>query len=263
MKSLQIIFLTYNEEDNIGRSLANIMKYGFENILVLDSGSTDETEKIVNSFNIQVQQHIYNDHCSTYNRLTSNKEYDYYMILDADMYFSEELSEHVKRIMIEDSEIDVYAAKVQMYHEGHPLKYGSLYPDKPILFKARKEYFVRSGHGEKLSTANVSLLSGLLFHDDRKKFEAVLNKQLKYINKAYEIFQNEIPDAISPKKDQLRFSSPIWIFVSVLYSYIFKLGFLSGKIGVLYSLDRLITELLYYRKGLVNRINNKKQNKSL
>lgn len=254
MKSLQIIYLTFNEEVNIQRSLENIIHYGFDNITLLDSGSTDKTTKIAENLNIGVRQHKYIDHCHTYNNITKNREFDYYMILDADVYFTIELAQHVKEILKSNGQFDVYKARVDILLEGIELKFGNVYPNKPILFKSGKEYFVQSGHGEELNTDNFSLLRGKLKHDDRKPYNLVIEKQFRYIDKAYKIYQNQIENANSPIKDKMRFTSGLWIVITFIYVYIYKLGFLSGRIGVLYIVNRLIAELLYYRKGLVERL---------
>jgi hypothetical protein len=179
------------------------------------------------------------------------------MILDADMYFSEDLANHVKSIINKNTKIDIYKAKVQMFHNGYKLKYGSLYPDKPFLFKSGKEYFIKSGHGEELRTKNVDTLPGRLNHDDRKEYSDVLMKQLKYIDRAYKIYLNPSKDQQSPMKDKIRFSSGLWIFITGTYIFFIKKAFLSGRVGGLYIVNRLIVELLYYRKGLLEKLKNK------
>jgi len=257
MKSLQIILLTYNEEVNIARTLDDITSYGFENIVVYDSGSTDKTLEIIKNYNVKVIQHTYIDHCSTYNKITINLDYDYYIILDSDTYLSAELVSYIENIMKYGSKYDVFKAKVDIYIEGIKLKYGSLYPDKPFLFKSGKEYFIKSGHGEELRTKNVDTLPGRLNHDDRKEYSDVLMKQLKYIDRAYKIYLNPSKDQQSPMKDKIRFSSGLWIFITGTYIFFIKKAFLSGRVGGLYIVNRLIVELLYYRKGLLEKLKNK------
>lgn len=253
----KIYILAFNEESNIERTLLNFKKLGVvENVTVLDSGSTDTTLDICYKLNVNVEVRAYKSHCETYNYLTNNDSYDFVLVFDADTYPDEEAWRSTEHFMSTASgERSAGAADVKWWHEGHYLKHGCLYPCKPFVFKtSHKPYFVEVGHAEKLDGLQHIKLHGFLNNDDRKRFNDVMTKQLRYIDKSFSIYDGRIA-GISAKKDKIRFNSPAWVFISVLYSFFYKRAFLSGKVGLLYCLDRMIMELLYYRKGLLERMN--------
>ena len=90
--SLSYVFITYNEEKNLGRALESI-KDTADEIIVLDSGSSDKTVEIAVSFGAKVFHNKFVDFASQKNMAISHAGKDYIFVLDAD----EELSKDLKR----------------------------------------------------------------------------------------------------------------------------------------------------------------------
>lgn len=255
-----IYILAKNEAPNIERCLDALVPLGVP-VVVLDSGSDDGTQALARNFvGVEVQDWIYENHCSSYNRLTlSHSKDELVFILDADMRFGLPLLQEVQSAMMDES-VKAAVAKVQMYWVGHPLKHAHLYPPKPIAFRGAQAYFEPVGHGERLIQATATIhLEEKLVHDDRKSLETELVKQCRYAEK---MVGNSESGALT-WRDRIRVNSPMMIVITPIYAFLLKNGFRNGKVGLVYCLDRLIAEALMYRAALMKRIASQTPSRSM
>jgi glycosyltransferase involved in cell wall biosynthesis len=252
MESTSVYILAKDEEANIGRCLDSLQPLNIE-VKLLDSGSCDRTIEIAKNYDfVQIESYLYKNHLTAYNYICGQRtqSQDYALILDADMILTEELREDVIKL-IKDGNFEIVAAPVQMYWNGHLLRYGSLYPPKPFLFRGGQQYFMPYGHGEKLLPQyKVFTTRGKLIHDDRKEWVAWLLAQDRYGSNLIERWR----EGKLSRRDQLRIKTPIMVFLAPLWSLIMQFGFLAGKVGLLYAMDRLIAEAIQYRKVLAYKI---------
>lgn len=136
MGSTTAYIFAKDEEANISRCLVSLQPLNIE-VKVLDSGSRDKTIEIANKYDfVQIENYLYKNHLTAYNYICGQRtrSKDYAIILDADMILTEELREDLIQL-IEEGTFEIVAAPVQMYWNGHLLRYGSLYPPKPFLFR--------------------------------------------------------------------------------------------------------------------------------
>ena len=172
------------------------------------------------------------------------------MVLDADMVVTGKLFAEISELLTQ-SGIDVIKAPVRMYTEGQPLRFGSLYPPKAIVFKVGREYFVPAGHGEALmDDCVISQTKTKLIHDDRKVYSDYLSSQYRY---AQGLIMRTKNNSLT-WRDKLRMNTPIMVFITPFVSYVIKLGFLSGKAALVYALDRLIAEAVMFRQSLAEQL---------
>lgn len=136
MHLLSAVIITYNEEQNIGRCIASLQKVADE-IIVLDSYSTDSTTRIARSMGAIVHQEKfrgYIDQKNMANRLASN---DFILSLDAD----EELDERLVSSILEEKKkmtARLYLVNRCTNYCGRFIRHGLWYPDKKIrLFDRR------------------------------------------------------------------------------------------------------------------------------
>jgi glycosyltransferase involved in cell wall biosynthesis len=245
-----VFVLAKNEQANIGRCLKCLEDSGWE-VTVLDSGSTDRTEEIVKEFGFaRFEQYSYVDHCRAYNEITGElgKGYRHVLILDADMIVSRALMAELKTLLALPTQgPHTIEAPIEMCIEGTPLRFGSLYPPKAFVFETGRRYFVSLGHGEALETdISPTRTRHRLRHDDRKGYEAYLASQARYSRS----FVARRDAGLLSGRDRLRSSTPLLLFAVPFVSYVLKGGFLSGKAGLIYALDRLIAEAIMYRRSL-------------
>lgn len=245
-----VFILARDEQQNIGRCLEALRASAWD-VIVLDSGSSDDTPAIVAGFGFaEFRQYAYADHCTAYNQITTELGvgYRYTIILDADMVISDALQHELNDMLSSrSSTLTVVDAEILMCVEGNPLRFGSLYPPKPFVFAAGREYFVSVGHGEKLKDGiTAKRTREKLRHDDRKSYASYLLSQVRY---SRNLVHRKVAGEVSGR-DKLRTRSPLLIFAVPFVSYLVKGGFLSGKAGAIYALDRIIAEAIMYRRSL-------------
>ena len=97
MKTLSVVILTKNEEKNIVEVINNAQKCT-NNILVIDSGSTDRTVDLANKHGAEVVFRKWdNDFAAQRNFALTKIQTDYVLYLDADERMSEDLIKSVKK----------------------------------------------------------------------------------------------------------------------------------------------------------------------
>ena len=172
---------------------------------------------------------------------------DYCGVFDADMEMTPALAFDIQSILKDN---EVIKSPVEMYLDGFPLKHGSLYPPKPIVFRTGKSYFEPVGHGERLlNGVGFSLTRNALIHNDLKSYSSYLESQIRYSEKLVSIATN----GHLTWRDRLRLKTPLLIIIAPLYSLFVKKGLFSKK-GWAYALDRLIAEAIMYRTSLRKQI---------
>jgi len=241
--------LARNEEANLPRSLQALRAAQVRSVCVLDSGSTDRTGEICAQFGVAVERYGYNTHLDAYKHICLERTPagTPVMILDADMLVSSELVSEALDYVVRGYE--VVAAPVRMYWNGSPMRFGSLCPPKPFLFLGGKNYFAAAGHGERLVPGiGVARTRNFLGHDDRKPFEAFLQSQLRYSSN---LIQRASQRQLS-FKDHLRMRTGLLVAAVPIISYVLKGGWLSGRAGLGYAVDRMIAEAIMYRQAIAS-----------
>lgn len=241
----QAVVLCKDEIANIQQCLEALGHLGLDP-LILDSGSRDGTVAFAKRNGARVIPYDYKDHCSAYNEITSKEPSDVgCVILDADMRVSPTLWREARRSL--ELGADVVRAPVRLFWAGRPLRFSSMYPPKPFVFRGGESYFRPLGHGEALvDGVEVVDVEPKLVHDDRKPFSCRLATQEKYARQ----LASRIRSGEGRLRDLLRLYTPISTFLIMPYILLGKFGLLDGKVGVLYALERLLAEALIWREGL-------------
>ena len=174
------MILTYNEEPNLGRTLDSLR--WAERVVVLDSGSTDATERIAKSFsNVDWRVRRFDSFKdqTEYGVHATEIRSDYVLALDADMEVSSKLvTEMEARFMPGNFAGGMLPFEYRV--TGHPLA-GSLYPAQVRLFARDKVEVWQDGHGHKFRVNGpVYNFAAPLIHDDRKPLERWVASQLSY-----------------------------------------------------------------------------------
>lgn len=174
------LILTYNEEPNIGRTLASLRWAG--RVVVLDSGSTDATERIAKGFpNVDWRVRRFDSfkQQTDYGVRATGIVSDYVLALDADMEVSDRLAAEMESRFLPGN----FAGGMLPFEyrvEGQALT-GSLYPAQVRLFARDKVEVWQDGHGHKFRVnGSVYNFAAPLIHDDRKPLERWVASQLSY-----------------------------------------------------------------------------------
>jgi len=137
MRKISVVIIAFNEERDIGRCLESVMDIGDE-VLVLDSFSTDGTEDICLKYGVRFEQHAFDGYVAQKNRALGMASFDYILSLDADEALSDEARAEVLRVKQEWNH-DGYFFNRRNSFCGHWMRHTSWYPDRKLrLFDRRK-----------------------------------------------------------------------------------------------------------------------------
>ncbi|MEH2195620.1 MAG: glycosyltransferase family 2 protein [Nostoc sp.] len=235
------LILTYNEAPNIKRTLD---KLTWPNqIVIIDSYSSDETLEIIKSYpQVKLFQRKFDTHATQWNYGLSLINSEWVLSLDADYIVSEKLTEEINELT-QDSTIDGYFARFKYCVFGKPLK-GTILPPRQILFKRNKSIYIDDGHTELLEVKGKSaMLSGYIYHDDRKPFSRWLWAQERYMVLEVKKLLNTPMSELS-WGDRIRKQKLLAPLIILFYCLILKGGILDGWYGWYYAFQRVLAEIL-------------------
>ena len=226
MIKLSALIITFNEERNIDRCLKSLAGISDE-IIVVDSGSTDRTEEICRKYNASFIMHPFKGHIEQKNFAVSQSTSEYILSLDADEELSPELRESILSIK-KSGEMDGYSFNRLTNYCGQWIRHSGWYPDKKLrLFKKSKGHWGGINPHDKyqLDDHNSSgFLKGDLLHFSYYS----IGEHLDQVNRFTEIsarMANESGVRSSLLKIIMK---PLARFIR---DYFFHLGFLDGYYG--------------------------------
>ena len=132
MNKISVVLITMNEERNIGRCLDSVMPIADE-VVVVDSLSTDATEEICARYHVRFVSHAWEGYTGSKNFADSLASHDLILSIDGDEVLSETLIESIKAL--KESEIadnEVFAMKRLNNYCGRWIKGCGLYPDTKV-----------------------------------------------------------------------------------------------------------------------------------
>jgi glycosyltransferase involved in cell wall biosynthesis len=234
------LILTYNEEANLGRTLAALS--WARQIVVVDSGSTDATREIaLRSDRVRFVERDLDCHANQWNFGLAHIETPWTLAFDADYVAGDGMAHEIESL---DSEPDAFAANFVYAIDGKPLR-GTLYPPRVVLFRTDRFQYRQDGHTQllELSGAEFGLLQTKIMHDDRKPLMRWLRSQHFYAVLEAEKLLTADRSRLG-WKDRLR-RGIIWAPpLTLLYCLFYKNLILDGWPGVYYALQRTYAELL-------------------
>lgn len=164
---LSFCLITFNEESNLPRCLKSCADLADE-IVVLDSGSTDATEQIARQFGARWEHQDWLGYVGQKNRVLSLARHGWVFSLDADEELSTELREEVRALKANPPPADVsgYEMPRCVWYEGRWIRHGDWYPDRLVrLFRRDRARFAGGKVHERLEiTGPVRRLRSELYH---------------------------------------------------------------------------------------------------
>jgi len=239
LEDITPLVLTYNEAPNLERTLARLT-WAHE-VVVLDSKSTDDTQKIAIQFpNVRFMDRLFDDHTSQWNFGVDDCRSEWVLALDADYVLGAGFEEEMARL---DGSADAYDAGFRYLIFGQALR-GSLYPPRAVLFQKSRCRYLADGHTQMLHVPGVlGHLSTKIDHDDRKPLTRWLSSQDKYA-----LLEAKKLAAADPSKLRLQDKLRLTCWAAVPASLVFTL-FVKGTIwdgwrGWFYAMQRVLAEML-------------------
>lgn len=257
---ISVVILTKNEALDLPNCLQSL-ETRFDDIHVLDSGSTDATIDIANQFGAKV---IYNSFISfgiqrNYAIDNIKFKYDWILFLDADEQVTTAFyNEMIKCVKASDDSIAGYYCCWKMLLDGIWLKRCDNFPKWQFrLLRYGKARFTDYGHGQKEGEVNGKILyikEPYLHYGFSKGWALWLDRHNRYSTlEAKERAINIPPFAeVFSKHGSIRNKAlkawlikiPGWPFLRFLHAYIIKFGFLEGIPGFIYCVNMAYYEFL-------------------
>lgn len=240
---LSVVIITFNEERNIARCLESVKNIADE-IVVLDSFSTDGTEGICHSYGVQFFQHAFDGHIQQKNRAITYATSPYVLSLDADEALDETLVKSIQEVKNNWTH-DAYEMNRLTNYCGKWIKHCGWYPDRKLrIWDTRKgawtginphdRYEMQPGSTQKHIVGDILHYSYYTIAEHYKQVEYFTTISAKaYYEKGKRT--NIITLWLSP-------------VVKFLRDYIFKLGFLDGKYGFIICRISAYATYLKYKK---------------
>jgi glycosyltransferase involved in cell wall biosynthesis len=237
------LVLTYNEEPNIRRLLERLS--WATRVVIVDSGSTDATLRIVSEFgNSRLFVRKFDTHAAQWNYGLAETGIDtgWVLALDADYGLTDAFLAEIAQLDPGPS-VSGYRARFRYCIDGIPLR-GGAYPPVTVLFRRQAARYLQDGHTQRICLEGDTLtLAQPLLHDDRKSLERWFAAQIDYMRQeadklvATPMAELSIPDRIR----RLIVLAPVLMFI---YCLILKGGLLDGRRGIFYAMQRSVAEAI-------------------
>lgn len=240
---LSVVIISYNEEKDIERCLKSVKGVADE-IVVVDSFSTDKTEEICRNYNVKFVQHKFDGHIEQKNWAITQATYPHVLSLDSDEALDEMLQSSIKAVK-DDWKFDGYEMNRLTNYCGKWIRHCGWYPDKKLrLWDSRKGSWQGINPHDKyelIENASVGYLKGDIYH-------------YSYYSITEHVAQTNYFTDLSAKeyykKDKEGYIIKIMMnpLVSFIKTYILKRGFLDGYYGFIISILAAQSTFLKYAK---------------
>ncbi len=248
---ISVIIITKNEEASISDCLSSV-KWADE-IIVLDSGSTDRTVEICRSQDVKI--HTSQDwpgFGKQKNRALALASHEWVLSIDADERVSEALRLEIEQTIISSPLNTAFQIPRMSSFCGQFIHHSGWNPDYVTrLFRRNEAQFSEDIVHETLVTkCQLKRLSSPLIHLSYDHLEDVLHKLNRYSSDGADML-------LARNKQASLFSAVLRGLWAFLRTYIIRLGFLDGRMGFVLAIYN--AETTYYKYLKLIMLHNKKQ----
>jgi glycosyltransferase involved in cell wall biosynthesis len=238
--NISVVVLAKNNEATIDKTLKSLTR--FQDVVVYDNGSTDQTMDIVKKFpNIKLVEGDFKGFGWTKNKAASYAKNDWILIIDSDEVVDEELFHILKTKKLDPQ--TVYQLNFKAFYKDIQVKYCGWNNQKikRLYNKTYTHYNDNDVHEDIITdNFNIKLLKGNVEHYSYQSIE-------QFVNKA-----NTYSTLFAKNHAGKKSSSPTKAFFNGAYSfiktYIFKQGFRDGYVGLVIAYSHMVTNFYKYIK---------------
>ena len=243
MVKLSGVIITYNEEEHLEKCLASLVDV-VDEILVVDSYSTDNTNAICENYPVTFIQQEFLGYKEQKNFAVEQAKYDYILSLDGDEALSDTLKTSILKVK-NDWKYPGYYCNRKNNYCGQWIHHSDWYPDKKLrLFKKNSGEWkgINPHDSYKLKNNTKSgKLKGDLLHWIYRDYEEHKQKVERFSTIASKAYF-ELGIRSSSFKIIIR---PSWAFFK---AYVLRLGILDGIFGWRICKQTFIVTFLKYKK---------------
>jgi glycosyltransferase involved in cell wall biosynthesis len=273
MIPVSVIIPVKNEERNLGKCLSLLSD--FDQILVVDSNSSDRTEEIAHKYKAEVHQFDWNGKLPkkrNWALQTLPIDNKWVLFLDADEYVTDAFCNEVQE-RIQNTKVDGFWVKYETYFMGKKLKYGDKLKKLSLFKKGRGEYekieenfwsnLDMEVHEQVIVEGSTGTVKTPIIHRDYNGLEKYIKRHNEYstweAKRFTRLAERELKKMSKRKLLKYRLMQfGLLPFIFFIGCYFLKLGFLDGKQGFYYA-----TYKSYYFFQIQTKIAESKNNESI
>jgi len=218
--------ITLNEEENIKRALGSLDFV--DEIVVLDSGSSDNTVKIAKEMGAKVYHRHFDNFANQKNAALAKTTYDWILSIDADEVISKDLATEIQTA-IKDEKFQGFLIPRRNFILGKEIKHSRWSPDYHLwLWKRNLGKWQGKVHEEVIINGLVGKLKNAKLHFSHQSIGEFMEANNKYSDL----------EAEALSKDGIKFLFPMMVwqaFFEFTIRFFYKRGFLDGKEGLILS----------------------------
>jgi glycosyltransferase involved in cell wall biosynthesis len=233
------LILTRDEEENIGRTLAQLA--WAREVVIVDSLSTDATVAIARTFaNARVVSRAFDSHAAQWTFGVEQVATPWVLTLDADYYVPEAFVRELASL-VPPPDVDGYEAAFLYAVGGRPLR-SALYPPRAVLLRRGAFEIWQDGHTQRVRAhGRAERLRVPLIHDDRKDLRRFLDRQRKYMRQEAAKLR-ATPWHALPAFGRIRKLRVVAPVATLFYTLLVKRAILDGRAGLRYAIERFLAE---------------------
>jgi glycosyltransferase involved in cell wall biosynthesis len=232
---ISVVLITQDEEANLAHTLESAMplvRDGRGEIIVVDSGSTDRTLEIARSFGAKIFSEPWKGFAAQKNSAMDKAAGDWVLQLDADEALEPELAGEIVRAIDTNPSIAGFWIPRKNFFLGRWVRHGGFYPDPKLrLIRRGAGKFEEYGaHPTIKVNGPTARLQHALIHNAYPTLRGYIEHMNSYSSSGAEV-------AVAAGKRSFNvLDIVIRPFLTFVYNYFFRLGFLDGREGLLLHL---------------------------
>jgi glycosyltransferase involved in cell wall biosynthesis len=242
---ISAVIITLNEEDRLPDALSSLGRI-VDEIVVVDSFSTDRTPEIARQARVSLHQNRFEDYGQQKNFAMQKASHDWVLNLDADERVSPELAQAIDALRKNGPPEDVsaYTIKRKAFYLGRWINHSGWYPDRKVrLFRKSRAQWTGRVHERLLVSGFISPLEGAILHFTYRD----ISDHIRRIDR----YSGFLAEEICRRKVRL-----LWLRALILppvtffRHYAWKLGFLDGFPGLVIAMLSSWGTALKYLKAI-------------
>ena len=236
--------ITLNEERNVARAIESLRCA--DEIVVVDSGSTDRTTEIAQNLGARVVESAWPGFANQKNYAAAQASYDWILSLDADESLSEALEAEIWRLKKSDRDpdYDAFTMPRMAKYLGRWIRHSGWYPDRKVrLYDRRKCTWVGKFVHETVKVqGKLGQLDGNLLHFTCDS----LSEHLRTMDRYTTLAAQQLLDSGEKVTVGRILMTPPWTFFQ---TYVVKMGFLDGLEGLAIANMAALYNFVKYAKA--------------
>ncbi len=241
--------ISFNEERNIDACLESVA--WCDEIVVVDSFSTDRTPEIARGRGARVVQATWTGHVAQKNRAVEEARGEWLLAIDCDERVTPRLRREIESRLASGGTADGYAIARKLFYLGRWLEHGGWFPEWRVrLFRRGRSRWTGvdphdtvevDGRTERIEPEGEGTDAAVILHHSFRD----LSHQLKVLDRYSEIQAGELfRRGRRPRAGDLTLR-PLWRFI---WCYILRAGFLDGEPGFQMAVNHAYAAYMKYAK---------------